>query len=106
MLRYVFDLDNTLCNWIINEAFPQGRAEDATPIPARIDKVNELYDQGHYIIIDTARGSMTGKDQFSLTEKQLKEWGVKYHELLVGKKPFRNYYVGDEAINDKDFFND
>lgn len=96
---YVIDLDDTLCKW-------NGSYESATPIESRIAKVNRLYDDGHTIIIDTARGSVSGKDLYELTKKQVEEWGVKYHQLIVGKKPFRHYYIGDEAINDKDFFND
>ena len=38
------------------------------------------------------------------TEQQLFEWGVKYHELFMGK-PAADYYIDDKGISDKDFFN-
>lgn len=101
---YVFDLDGTICKWNKTKSFPNGRAEDATPLPKRINKVNRLYDKGHTIIIDTARGSVTGKDQTELTKKQLKEWGVKYHELRVGTKTYGDWYIDDKAISDREFF--
>jgi len=97
---YGFDLDNTLC---VTE---RGDYKNATPIKERIEQVNKLFEQGHFIKIDTARGSVTGEDWLSLTKEQLNDWGVKYHEVRVGFKPFCDVYVGDEAINDKDFFHD
>lgn len=96
---YVFDMDETLCHW-------NGNIDNVTPMENRIATVNDLYDAGHTIIIDTARGSVTGVNHYDKTKKQLDDWGVKYHKLIVGKKPFRHFYIGDEAINDKDFFND
>lgn len=101
---YCFDLDETLCNWVKTDQYPNGRAEDCTPIPERIAKVNKLYDEGHTIILDTARGSRTGKDHFASTEKQLAEWGLKYHQLRTGVKFYADVYVDDRGISDKDFF--
>ena len=72
---YCFDLDGTLCNT------KDGDYEKSLPLHDRIKKVNELYVEGHYIIIETARGSITGIDWFELTKRQINEWGVKYHEL-------------------------
>ena len=42
---------------------------------------------------------------FELTDKQLKEWGCKYHELIMGK-PHADYFIDDKAWPDKVFFND
>jgi len=95
--RYVFDLDGTLCS---NES----DVYTAIPFFNRIKKVNELYDQGHIIIIDTARGKLTGKDHLQQTEEQLKKWGLKYKILQTGEKAFGDYYIDDKAVNDKDFF--
>lgn len=94
---YCFDLDGTLCEW-------KERHDASKPYPERIAKVNKLYEEGHTIIIDTARGSRTGIDYRELTENQLKEWGVKYHELRTGKKTFADIYVDDKGIKDTDFF--
>ena len=40
-----------------------------------------------------------------LFEKQLKDWGCKYHELIMGK-PHADYFIDDKAWPDKVFFND
>lgn len=96
---YVFDLDDTLCSH-------EKDYSKARPFYYRIDQVNDLYNNGHTIIIDTARGSNTGIDYKQLTEEQLKKWGVKYSKLRVGVKFFGDYYVDDKGIKDIDFFED
>jgi len=98
MAIFCLDLDGVLCETI------RGNYEQSTPIKERIDIVNKLYDNGDYIIIDTARGSLTRLEWLGLTKQQLKDWGLKYHELRVGGKPFANFYIDDHAINSKDFF--
>lgn len=98
MIRYIFDLDGTLCY-----KHEKGVAF-ALPIPERIKKVNELYDKGHVIIIETARGSLTGINWLEATKKQLKEWGLKYHVLRTGVKFYGEYYIDDNALNSEDFF--
>jgi len=95
---YCFDLDKTLCS------DTNGEYEKATPFTERIKKVNELYDNGHTIIIETARGSVTKKDWYPLTETQLEMWGVKYHTLRVGNKIYADVYIDDKGVNDKTFF--
>ena len=54
--------------------------------------------------MDTARGSVTKIDYYDLTNIQLKEWGVKYHELHVGKKIAADKYIDDKGINANEFF--
>lgn len=104
---YVFDLDETLCNT------PWGRGPDgkkgpqyyeSSPKKERIDKVNSLYDKGHTIIIETARGARSGKNWFYFTLDQLKSWGLKFHHVRTGEKFMADFYIDDKAINDKDFF--
>lgn len=98
MAIFCLDLDGVLCDTKF------GNYEGATPYQDRIDLVNRLYDNNHYIILDTARGSLTRMNWLDLTRKQLSAWGLKYHELRVGSKPFANYYIDDRCINSKDFF--
>jgi hypothetical protein len=57
-----------------------------------------LFDNNNTIILFTARGTKTGIDWSEVTAKQLKTWGVKYHELKFGK-PAADYYVDDRLIN-------
>ena len=97
---YCFDLDNTICVTIHN------RYEEAQPLVERINMVNELYDQGHTIIIETARGCVSGKNWWYFTTDQLKSWGVKYHSLRTGVKWGADFFIDDKGINDKDFFKD
>ncbi len=104
-MNYVFDLDGTLCTNKDNNYV------HATPLIKRIEHVNKLYDEGNTIIIYTARGmASTNNNQifainkyFTLTEKQLKDWGVKYHHLILGK-PSGDFYIDDKGIKDYDFF--
>ena len=95
----LFDLDNTLCNTEGNYY------EAATPKQDRIDYVNKLYDNGHTIIIDTARGCVSGRNWFYFTVEQLKGWGVKFHTLRTGVKFGADIFVDDKGFNDKVFFN-
>ena len=94
---YVFDLDSTLCTH-------EKDYKKAKPFKKRIKIVNELHDAGHRIIIDTARGSVTGIDWFDVTKKQLKKWKVKFDELRVGEKPYYDFIIDDKAINADEFF--
>ena len=89
---YCFDIDGTLCS------NTEGAYESAQPYARIIARANALYDAGHKIILQTARGSTTGIDWRELTENQLREWGVKYHELLFGK-PTADVYIDDKAID-------
>lgn len=104
MAIYVIDLDGTLCD--------TQRCEDrwlyleATPYPDRIAKINRLYDEGHKIIIETARGCGSGRDWYEDTFRQLTEFGVRFHELRTGTKFGADYFIDDRAINAADFFNE
>jgi histidinol phosphatase-like enzyme len=95
---YCFDLDGTLCETM------DGDYENSKPIYNRIEKVNNLYKEGHYIIIETARGSVTGVNYFDLTKKQLDSWGLIYNELRTGVKKYADFYIDDKGISDIDFF--
>ena len=102
---YCFDLDGTLCTI---EKGPKGLKlyGQARPIQSRIEKVNKLYDAGHLIKIETARGRQTDQDWTEFTKNQLDMWGVKYHVLRVGIKMHATIYIDDKGINDKHFFKD
>ena len=62
-------------------------------------------DEGHHITMWTARGAVSGIDWRVLTEQQLKDFGVKYHELRLDK-PFFDIFVDDKTFNSLDFFDD
>lgn len=96
---YCFDIDGTLCT------NTEGEYESSKPMQDRIAAVNRLFDDGHEILLLTARGSTTGIDWRQTTEAQLAAWGVKYHRLYFGK-PTADLYIDDKAINDKTWFGD
>lgn len=89
---YCFDIDGTLCTKT------DGAYELAQPFPERISVINSLHSSGHTIKLFTARGSTTGIDWRKLTESQLSEWNVNYHELIMGK-PEADIFIDDKAIN-------
>lgn len=95
---YCFDLDGTLCSQTYDKKYME-----AVPFGNAIEAVNKLYDEGHTIIIDTARGSTSGIDWSAKTAEQLKSWGLKYHKLIVGKKTHADIFIDDKSINAKDW---
>ena len=97
MIIYV-DIDETIC------VSPESRDYSlAVPIQDRIDRINNLYDSGHRIVYWTARGTGSGIDWREVTEKQFKQWGVKYHELRLGK-PIYDLFIDDKNINSDTYF--
>lgn len=105
-MTYVFDIDGTICTTT------NGDYTQAKPIVERIQIVNNLHESGHTIIFLTARGMgrhnnnflYAQRDFYDLTAQQLKDWGVKHHQLFLGK-PAGDYYIDDKGVNDEDFFN-
>jgi len=87
------DIDGVLATTTV----PPGRYPDAEPIHDAIAAVNGLFDAGHEIVLFTARGSSSGLDWQDVTERQMREWGVRYHRLMFGK-PGADYYVDDKAL--------
>jgi len=104
-MTYVFDIDGTICTKT------DGAYELAEPFYDRIKKINELYDAGHKIIFNTARGMGRSENSskaairmfFDMTYKQLEEWSVKYHSLILGK-PAGDVYIDDKGVSDENFF--
>ena len=104
---YVFDIDGTLCEKT------DGDYTKAAPFNNRIQKVNDLYDQGNTIILFTARGMgrTEGNSQaairmfFDMTLEQMTQWGVKFDRLILGK-PAADFYIDDKGMKDVEFFGD
>jgi len=93
---YCFDYDNVICDTEGTDY------ENAVPKEENIRKINALYYGGCHITIFTGRGSVSGIDWRSLTEKQLSVWGVNYHELIFGK-PNYDIFIDDKAWNVREF---
>lgn len=94
------DIDGTLCS------ITDSNYQIAKPFFDAIDKVNKLYDQGHNIIIYTARYmGRTGNNEkeayklgYELTLSQLKSWDLKFHKLKMGK-PSYDILIDDKSYN-------
>lgn len=94
---YYIDIDETICISPKNRDYSK-----AHPIKENIEKANSLYRDGNTIVYWTARGTGSGLDWREITEKQFKEWGVKYHELKFGK-PVYDVFICDKATNTEDW---
>lgn len=97
-MTFCFDIDGTICS--VNEGNDYNKSQ---PYPEAVREVNRLFDEGHKVIFFTARGASSGKDCKDFTDSQLKSWGVKYHELITGKKPSFDVLIDDKAINALDW---
>lgn len=94
-----FDLDGCICT------ATAGDYENAQPKHDAIQLVNNLYDAGHRIVIFTSRfmgrtksaASLAYAIGYDITKSQLVGWGLKYHELLMGK-PRADIFVDDRAV--------
>ena len=89
---FVFDLDGVIARLV-----PDNNYARASPETETIAAINQLFDAGNRIVLYTARGSVTGIDWREVSEKQLAEWGVRYHELRFGK-PAGDFYVDDRHL--------
>tara|TARA_R100000152_G_C6777385_1_gene207204 strand:- start:1243 stop:1536 length:294 start_codon:yes stop_codon:yes gene_type:complete len=96
MIIYI-DIDETICNNSEDRDYSK-----AIPILTNIQKANKLYDEGNTIVYWTARGTTTGIDWTEVTEKQLKKWGVKYHDLKLGK-PHYDLFIDDKVLNTEEW---
>ena len=90
---FVFDIDG-----VIAQLSPNNDYNLSQPNIPIIEKVNQLYDQNNTIILFTARGSKTGLDWMKVTRTQMIQWGVKFHELRLGK-PAADYYIDDRMLD-------
>ncbi|MBM08023.1 MAG: capsular biosynthesis protein [Magnetovibrio sp.] len=96
-MRICFDLDGTLCT---------GNYDEAQPLPGIKELLIRLKDEGHVIIIHTARGMNTNRANIGkvtatlakLTLEQLDKWEFVYDEVIFGK-PAADLYVDDKAMN-------
>lgn len=111
-----FDMDDVICSkdqeWDLSDEGRVGQYKTCKPAQEMIDIVNKCYDQGHRIIIYTARGfnGFTGNihqtyaNLYPLTLQQLNDWGVKFHELVMGKI-YYDILIDDKALNSLDVKN-
>lgn len=91
-MQIIIDLDGTICTEM--RMFSRALAE---PNKGAVENVNKLYEQGHTIIIYTARTWM----EFEMTTDWLRKNGINYHQLMMGK-PIGDLWIDDRAVR----FND
>ena len=101
-MRICFDLDNTLVT------YPDVPNDYSTvkPIEPMISLVQRLHNEGHTIIIHTARRMATHKNNVGSvirdigrqTFDTLEKFNIPYDELLFGK-PIADIYIDDRAVN-------
>ena len=97
---FCFDIDGIICKTV------NGDYKKSTPNKKNIKKINDFYNQGHFIKIFTARfmgrskenSILAKKKGYKLTALQLKKWNLKYHKLIMGK-PSYDFFIDDKAFN-------
>jgi hypothetical protein len=107
-----FDLDDVLCYRTSDMGGKVDKYRNCKPIHEMIKIVNQCYEQGDKVIIYTARG-MTGfagnvheiySNLYELTKTQLVEWGIKHHQLIMGKAHY-DLLIDDKVVNSKNIKN-
>ena len=106
MKTFYIDIDGTICEEYGSDGEEIRPIIIRLPYKDRIEYVNQLYDEGHYIIYFTARGRKSDRGEFyyrPITEQQLGDWGCKYHELVF--KPHDiDIFVDDRSTHPDQFF--
>jgi len=102
-----FDLDDVLCHRPNQfEELGPSKYSYCVPNDEMIEMANSLYDEGHKIVIYTARGmsqfngnvTEVYSQLYTKTLKHLGEWGLKYHQLVMGKIHY-DIFIDDKAVN-------
>ena len=96
----LFDIDGIIC--------PQcdGDYENLIPYRDAIETINKLYYKCHKIIFYTSRfmGRNNNdiikvyKEGYIFTLNQLNSWGLKFHELYMGK-PKCDLFIDDKSLS-------
>ena len=100
-MRIVFDLDGVICEL----KKPSESYLEVIPKKKVIQKMRDLKEEGHYLIIHTGRHMRTCNGDVEkviervgkVTEDWLEKWKVPYDELVFGK-PYADMYIDDLGI--------
>jgi hypothetical protein len=87
-MQIIIDMDGTICT----EERTYSRSL-AKPLEKAVESVNKLYDEGHTIVIYSARTWM----EYEMTMDWLTKNGIKFHQLVLGK-PIGDVWIDDRAI--------
>lgn len=92
-MQIVIDMDGTICSE--EKTYSRSLAkvhQDA------VESINNLYDEGHIILIYSARSWQ----EYEMTEHWLKTHNIRYHQLIMGK-PIGDLWIDDRAIEFKNW---
>jgi len=100
-MRIVIDLDGTICQ--IRQ--PNQTYADLLPLTNAVERINELKNDGHYIIISTARNMATCQSNIGqvlknvgkITLEWLEKYNIPYDEIFFGKQN-ADVYIDDRAL--------
>jgi capsule biosynthesis phosphatase len=99
-MRICCDLDGTICNMKLSHM----TYNDVIPMEGAVESLRRWRQEGHYIILQTARHMKTydsneGKVLANLgyLYEWLSKWNIEYDELYIGK-PYADVYIDDCAI--------
>jgi histidinol phosphatase-like enzyme len=104
-----FDLDDVICFRPDGfEHLGPDKYSQCQPYLKTVDLINSLYDDGYKIIVYTARGMSQFNGNvieiysklYNKTNDQLRSWGVKYHQLVMGKIHY-DVLIDDKSLNSK-----
>ena len=87
-MRLIIDLDGTICTE--EKTFSRSLAKPKTDA---VESMKNLKDQGHTIIIYTARSW----NEYEMTSEWLKKNNIPFDQLFMGK-PIGDYCIDDRAI--------
>jgi len=99
------DIDGTICELLddVKSKFPDATYADVKPYFSRIQEINALRDNGHFIIYMCHRLHTDGIDLKVFTQKQLHAWGAKYDLLNMANRKI-DIYISDIAYNSESWF--
>ena len=67
--------------------------------------MNKLWEEGHNIIVETARGCGSKINHYEeYFQSTFNAWGLKFTSLRTGVKFGADYFIDDKGINSEDFF--
>jgi uncharacterized HAD superfamily protein len=87
-MQLIIDLDGCICSE--EKTFSRSLAK---PIPGAKEVLDELKNQGHIIIIYSARSW----NEYEMTIQWLKDNQISYDQVILGK-PVGDYWIDDRAI--------
>lgn len=104
MSRICIDLDGVICELRKEDE----KYEELKPVNGSVDKIKQLKQAGHYIIIYTARRMKTHNantakviaDIGKITLDWLEKYNIPYDEIMFGK-PWADIYIDDNAYRFK-----